>query len=280
MFQASATAAEVAQRGQGHVLFHRHAQYQAIALTVFGDVDDTVRQAILRRTGNNLMAIKRNVSAGARAGTIQHLHQLGTPGAHQPGHAEDFALAQRKGDIIYARAAQVINLETNITRLLINAWVLIFQLTSHHHLNQRVFGQRHHFTLGNKLPVAEYRHVVADLEDLFHTVGDIDNAAPLGFQLADHAEQGVGFGISEGVSRLIHHDNPGFKAQNFRDLHHLLIANGKFAHQPIAFEAQVQLRQQFVGFGIHLFPVDFAKAVNELTAKEDVLRNGELRDQV
>ena len=109
---------------------------------------------------------------------------------------------------------------------------------------------------------------------------DIDNAAPLGFQLTDHAEQGFGFGIGQGVGRFIHNDDLRLEAQHLRDLHHLLIADGKVAHQSVALKAQIQLRQQFVRFGIHGFPVDFAKPVHELTAEEDVLRNGELRDQV
>ncbi len=85
--------------------------------------------------------------------------------------------------------------------------VLIFQLATHHHLNQRIFRERTDFTLGDKLPVTEDGYVIADLEDLFHTVGDVDNAASLGFQLADHAEQGVGFGIGERIGRLIHNDD-------------------------------------------------------------------------
>ena len=52
------------------------------------------------------------------------------------------------------------------------------------------------------------------------------------------------------------------------------------AHQFLAGKAEIQLCQQLVGFGIHLLPVDFAKTVNELAAKEDVLGDRQLRDQV
>ena len=109
---------------------------------------------------------------------------------------------------------------------------------------------------------------------------NIDNPTSLRFQLADHAEQGFGFGISQSVGRLIHDDDFGFKAQHLRDFHHLLIADGELAYQTVALKAQVQLREQLVRFGVHGFPVDFAKPVHKLTAEEDVLRNGELRDQV
>ena len=66
--------------------------------------------------------------------------------------------------------------------------ILVFELTSHHHFDKGIFGQRGDFALGNELPVAEDRYVVADFENLFHTVRDIDNPASLRFQLADNAE--------------------------------------------------------------------------------------------
>ena len=73
--------------------------------------------------------------------------------------------------------------------------ILILQLAADHHLNQQIFIQAGHFALGDKLPIAEDRDVIANLEDLFHTVRDIDNTAPLRFQFADHAEQGFGLGV-------------------------------------------------------------------------------------
>ncbi|MND23467.1 hypothetical protein D3C80_138710 [compost metagenome] len=82
---------------------------------------------------------------------------------------------------MHARPAQVIDLQANSTRCFVETGILFFELTSHHHLDQRIFGQRRHFAFGNKLAVAEYRHVIANFEDLFHAVGDIDNPAPLGF---------------------------------------------------------------------------------------------------
>ena len=111
-------------------------------------------------------------------------------------------------------------------------------------------------------------------------MGDIDDAAALGLQFADHPEQGLGFGIGQGVRRLIHNDDLRFKAQDFGNFHHLLIADGELAHQPVALKAQVQLRQQPVGLGVHGFPVDFAKAVDELAAEKDVFGDGELRNKV
>ena len=226
------------------------------------------------------MAVEGDITAGARQCAVQHFHQLGTSRAHEARHAQDLALAQGKGHVVHTRAAEVIHLQADLTRRFIQMRILIFKLASHHHFDERIFRQRGHFSLGNKLPVAENGDVIADFKDLFHTVRDIDNPAPLRFQLADNAEQGFGFGIGQGVGRFIHNDDLRLEAQHLRDFHHLLIADGKVAHQSVALKAQIQLRQQFVRFGIHGFPVDFAKPVHELTAEEDVLRNGELRDQV
>ena len=226
------------------------------------------------------MAVEGDITAGARQCAVQHFHQLGTSRAHQARHAQDLALAQGKGDVVHTRTAEVVHLQADLTRRFIQMRILIFQLTSHHHFDERIFGQRGHFALGNKLPVAEDGDVIADFKDLFHAVRNIDNPAPLRFQLADNAEQGFGFGIGQGVGRFIHNDDLRLKAQHLRDFHHLLIADGEIADQPVALKAQVQFRQQLVGFGVHGFPVDLTEAVHELTAEEDVLRNSELRDQV
>ena len=111
-------------------------------------------------------------------------------------------------------------------------------------------------------------------------MGDIDNAASLRFQLADDAEQRFRFGISERIRGFIHNDDSGFEAQYLGDFDHLLIADREFAHQPVAFEAQVKSGKQNIRFGIHLFPVDFAKAIYKLTPQKDILGNRELWDQV
>ncbi|MNE59414.1 hypothetical protein D3C80_1545070 [compost metagenome] len=134
------------------------------------------------------MAVKRDVTASTRQRTVQHFHQFGTTRAHQARHTQDFTLAQRKGNIVDAWTAQVVHLQTDITRRFIQPRILIFKLAPHHHFDQRIFGQRGHFALGNKLPVAEHGNVIANLENLFHAVRDINNATSLRFQLADNAE--------------------------------------------------------------------------------------------
>ena len=130
------------------------------------------------------------------------------------------------------------------------------------------------------MPVTKNGNVIANLEDFFHAVGDIDNTAALRFQLAYDAEQGFGFGIGQRIGRFIHNDDFRLKAQHFGDFNHLLVTDGKIAHQLVAFKAQVKFSQQFIRFGIHGFPVNFAKAINKLTTEENVFGNGQLRDQV
>ena len=225
MLKTTARPAEIAQRRQGHVFFYRHPENQTIALTVFGDIDNAVRQTILRRTGHHFAAIERHGTAAARQRAVQHFHQFGPPGAHQPGNAEDLPLAQGKGHVIHPRAAEVVDLQAHRAGRLIEVGILVFQLTADHHLDKSVLIQRRDLALGDKLPVTKDRHVVANLEDLFHTVGDIDDTAPLRLQFADDAEQRFGFGIGQRIGRFIHNDDFRFEAQHFGDFHHLLIAN-------------------------------------------------------
>ena len=183
------------------------------------------------------MAVERDGTAGARQRAVQHLHQLRASGPHQPGDAENFALTKGKGHIFNARSAQIVHLQTNRTGRFIQVRVLIFQLAANHHFDQQIFIQTGYLALGDKLPVAKDRHIIANLEDLFHTVRDIDNSAPLRLQLADDAEQRFRFGIGQCVRWFIHNDDLRLKAQHLGDFNHLLIANRQIAHQLLAVKA-------------------------------------------
>ncbi|MNC49988.1 hypothetical protein D3C75_992040 [compost metagenome] len=89
MFQSTTCTAEVAQRGQRHVFLHRHPQHQTITFTVFGDIDDTVGQTVLRSTSDHFMAIQVHGAAFTWRRTVQDLHQLGTPSPHQASHTQN-----------------------------------------------------------------------------------------------------------------------------------------------------------------------------------------------
>lgn len=80
------------------------------------------------------------------------------------------SLAQGKGHVIHPRAAEVVDLQAHRAGRLIEVGILVFQLTADHHLDKSVLIQRRDLALGDKLPVTKDRHVVANLEDLFHTV--------------------------------------------------------------------------------------------------------------
>ena len=58
------------------------------------------------------------------------------------------------------------------------------------------------------------------------------------------------------------------------------VHNRQLTDQPVAFKAQIEFGEQQIGFGVHLLPVNFAKAIHKLTAKKNVHSDSELRDQV
>jgi len=71
--------------------------------------------------------------------------------------------------------------------------------------------------------VAHHRDFVGDLEDLVHLVRDVDDRHTFAFEVADDAEQMLGFRFGDRRRRLVHHDDRSVAGDRFGNLTSLLL---------------------------------------------------------
>ena len=88
---------------------------------------------------------------------------------------------------------------------------MLLQPATHHHLDDPVFVELTHRLLAYPFAIAQHGDPVADLEDLFQAVGDVDDAATLLAQLADDHEQLLCLGVGQRVGGLVHDDDAGIE---------------------------------------------------------------------
>ena len=125
--------------------------------------------------------------------------------------------------------------------------------------------------LADEAAIAEHRHLVGDLEQLVHLVGDVDDALALGLQRPDDPEQMLDLALGQRRGRLIHDENVGIVGDRFGDLDHLPAGDRKVAHLRLRIERDVEALEQRLGPPAHLVVAHEAERVQRLAADPDVL---------
>ena len=93
------------ERGEGDVDDRIVLEQQAAALAVFGKIGDAGVHRIARALDLHGLALDFDHARLRLAQAHQCFAQLGAPGAHEPGDAQDFAALQREGDVFNASRA-------------------------------------------------------------------------------------------------------------------------------------------------------------------------------
>ena len=84
--------------------------------------------------------------------------------------------------------------------------------------------------LADETAIAKHRHLVGDLEQLVHLVGDIDDARPCGLQRADDPEEMRDLALGQRGGRLVHDQNVGIVGHRLGDFDHLPVGDAEVAH--------------------------------------------------
>ncbi len=124
--------------------------------------------------------------------------------------------------------------------------------------------------LADEFAVPEHRHLVGDLEQLVHLVGDVDDALALGLERPDDLEQMLDLALGQRGSRLVHDENVGIVGDRLGDLDHLAIGDGKVADLRLRIERNVELLEQRLGPATHLVMLDETEGIQRLAADPDI----------
>ena len=123
----------------------------------------------------------------------------------------------------------------------------------------------------DQVAVPQDRNFVADLKDLVHLVGYVDQRDALGLEHAHHLKQFVDLLHGQRGGGLVQHDDLGVVADRLGDLTHLPLRNRHVAHRLGQVDRHAQLAEQIGRLALHLAFVDHAHRVHRVAAQEQVV---------
>ncbi len=126
--------------------------------------------------------------------------------------------------------------------------------------------------------LAHDRDVVGDGHDLAQLVGDQHHRLPLLLELAEDAEQVVGFGRGEHAGRLVEDQDLGAAVERLQDFDALLEADGQFLDDRVGIDLEPVLALEPGQFGARLGDRSAEEGI-ALGAENDVFKHGEVFDQ-
>ena len=135
-----------------------------------------------------------------------------------------------KADIVESLSAKILNLEHHITDLTVHFREDALNITSYHHGDQFISCNTIKTSGVYIGTISEYRYAVADFENLFHTVGDVDDRNTFLLQISDYIEQSVCLCGIQRRCRLVHDDQSGITGYCLDDLDHLYLCQCQFFH--------------------------------------------------
>ena len=180
--------------------------------------------------------------------------------------------------VVLLAVVDVDALEHHLVGLDVVAGVVLIQLAADHHGDQIVLGRDGNLAGADVGAVAQDGHAVADLVQLAHLVGDVDDADALPGQVAHDVEQMGDLAVGNGGGGLIHDQDAAVEGDRLDDLDHLLLGDAQIGNLRFCIDAQIELIQHLLRIGGHLSKVH-AEFAHRLAAEEDVFRNRHVGNQ-
>ncbi len=270
---------------QDHVVRQGERQDQAEPVAIGRHVGDP-------RLVHRPRAVRRHVVAGQLdpaacdlAQPDDRLDELVLPVARDAGDPEDLARADLEVDATDSRVATVVrDLQTG-------------------HLQDRGRGMRcapvdrqldgppdHEFgeivlvrlgrdALADHLAPPDDRDPVRDLEDFVELVADEQDAVTLGRQPAQDLEDLLGLLRCQDRGRLVEHEDSRIAVEGLEDLDPLLPADGQRADLGVGIDLEAEAFAELPDPAARFLSVEEDRVGHRLVAEEDVLGDGEDRDQ-
>ena len=207
---------------------------------------------------------------------------FGSPGAHQPGEAEDLALAQLEADVLeQLLGAEAGDLEHDLAiRLHADGLGLARDLAADHHGDDLLHGRLLGLARAHVAAVADDRDAVGDPLDLVHAVRDVDHPGVGLHEAADQAVQDLDLGVVERRRRLVHDQQLGVVGQRLADLDHLLLGDREAADELLGPQRQMEALDQLARLRVEPALVEEEPRAARLAPDEEVLRDREVGHQV
>ncbi len=273
--------AEGIQIGQGQVVRQGHLDRQAVLLAVFGQVGDAFIDAVARCADADRAAVDLHLAGIQPVGAKDRPGDLGAPGAHETGEAEDLAAAQFEADVLEdPLAGQALRPQQYLAGGHRGARrEFLVEGAPDHARHDGVDTGVGKALGGDVATVAQDGHPVDDVAHLVQPVGDVEHADAARLEVLDDLEQRLGLAFGQRGGRFVEDEYPGVQGQRLGDLHHLLLGHRQLGHRGAGADGHAQAGQAGFGVRLHLASVDQAEA-HRLAGQEDVFRHREVGHQV
>ena len=170
------------------------------ALAVFRDQRQPAADAPRRVALPHLLAVDEDLAGRLAMPAHDAVEQLAAAGAHQAVDAENLAGPQRQRHMVDgqpaggARQADVLGAEDLLARLVVVGLGEVLGVGADHLPHDPLRVDVLHLLLAGDVAVAQHGDVVADADQLFQPVRDVDDRHALRLEVGDHLEQHLDLG--------------------------------------------------------------------------------------
>ena len=208
------------------------------------------------------------------------LHELRGAAAHEAREAHDLAARDLQGDVLEARAAEVVEREHALPRLAGLPGAALRDRGAHHHARDLAGRGVGDAPLGHERAVAQHRVGVAELKDLGHLVRDEDERGALVAQGPHDLEEVLDLGGVERRGGLVQDEQLRVEEERAADLQQLLLALLEVGDERGGVDVHAQALEEVARLGDHGPLVEREERAGLLLAEEDVLVGEKVVEEV
>ncbi len=153
-------------------------------------------------------------------------------------------------------------------------------VTSAHVPDQGLVVGCRHRQVGHHLAVLEHDDPVGNARELAHPVTDVQHPATRRDMTVHELEEQLGLGVGQDGRRLVEDEQPRVLVQRASDERELLLTEAEQVHPPLQQpDRQIEGLEQVTSLIAHGGPAEIPGPTTDLSTHEDVLEDGELREE-
>ena len=264
----------VAQVGDRGVERQVALEEEAVCLALLGDEGKAVVHSLLCVAEVHELVAEVDATGRTRTDAEDRLEQLRAAGADKSVEAEDLALAHVErdvGEVGGVLRREVLDGEDGIPGRVVHGREAVVERAADHSGDQLVHVRVLDALGHDQLAVAQDRDVVADLEDLVHLVGNVNQRDALLLEHAHHREELLDLLRHERGGGLVQNDDLGVVGDGLRDLAHLALRDRHVAHRRVEVDREAELAEEVGGLLAHAALIDDAESVRRVATEEQVV---------
>ena len=254
-------------------------------MTIARDVSEPRLVELPRPPARHVGAEHRDGAAGGLPQSGDRLDQLVLAIAGDAGDAERLACPNLEIDAAEDFAPAVVlgsepgHRQHDVGRVRLATIGRELDVPADHELSQVLLVRRAWDPLADDLAAPDDRDPIGDLEDLVQLVADEDDRMPLRSKPAQDSEDLLRLLGGEDGGGLVEDEDAGIAVERLEDLDPLLLTDGQSVDPGVGIEVEAELLAERLDLATGRLLVDEDRIRHRLLAEDDVLGDGQHRDE-